>query len=136
MKQPSAATAEARDIRAIDSFMLYEGLLRLRRLGAAVAGDQCRRQVRPAAGIAMAGHTDDASLHEVVIGNNVIAIAANAIRFERARRDGIASRLDVYLHWPDLEGYSEAHRNDFNHTGGTRRIVFLSFEERVVCPGI
>ena len=82
--------------------------------------------------IAMAGHTDDTTLHEVVIGNNVIAAPANAIRFARARRDGIASRLDLYLRWPDLQGYSEAHRDDFNHAGGVRRIVFLTFDERMM----
>ena len=47
--------------------------------------------------IAMAGYTDDTTVHEIVIGNNVIAVPANAIRFEQARRDGIASRLDLYL---------------------------------------
>ena len=40
--------------------------------------------------IAMAGHTDDTTVHEIVIGNNVLSAPANAIRFERARRDGVA----------------------------------------------
>lgn len=80
--------------------------------------------------IAMAGHTDDGTIHEIVIGNNVISAPANAIRFERDRRDGIAQRLDLYLHWPDMRGYSAALRDDFNNVGGTRRIIFLSFEER------
>ena len=65
--------------------------------------------------IAMAGHTDDTTIHEIVIGNNVISAPANAIRFERDRRDGVADRLDLYLHWPDMDGYSEAARDDFNH---------------------
>lgn len=82
--------------------------------------------------IAMAGHTDDTSIHEIVIGNNVISAPANAIRFERDRRDGIANRLDLYLHWPDMRGYSAALRDDFNNVGGTRRIIFLSFEERMM----
>ena len=82
--------------------------------------------------IAMAGHTDDATLHEIVIGNDVITVPANAIRFERARRDGIASRLDLYLRWPEMNGYSTATRDDFNHAGGSRRIIFLSFEERMM----
>jgi len=82
--------------------------------------------------IVMAGHTDETTLHEIVIGNNVISVPANAIRFERARRDGIASRLDLYLRWPDLEGYSQAARDDFNNAGGTRRILFLTFEESMM----
>ena len=33
----------------------------------------------------------DATMREVVIGNNVIAAPSNMIRFEQARRDGVAS---------------------------------------------
>jgi hypothetical protein len=82
--------------------------------------------------IALAGYTDDPSIRKVVIGNNVIAAPANTIRFERARRDGIASRLDLYLRWPQLDGYSEAARNDFNNVDGARKILFLGFEERIM----
>lgn len=82
--------------------------------------------------IAMAGHTDDTTLREVVIGNDVIAAPANMIRFERARRDGIASRLDLYMRWPELDGYSEAARDTFNQAEGVRRMIFASFEERMM----
>lgn len=82
--------------------------------------------------ISLGGHTDSAALREIVIGNNVIAAPENMIRFDDARRDGITGRLDLYLHWPDLNGYSESVGDDFNHKGGTRNILFLSFEERVM----
>ncbi len=82
--------------------------------------------------IAMGGYSDDTSMHEVVIGNNVLAVSANAIRFARARRDGVASRLDLYLRYPSMEGYSDAARDDFNGLGPTRNIIFLSFEERMM----
>lgn len=84
------------------------------------------------ASIAMAGYTDDPTVHEIVIGNNVIAAPANTIRFALARRDGIANRLDLYMRWPLLDGYSEAARGDFNHTSPAKRIVFLSFEDRMM----
>ncbi len=131
MKQASAEAAEAGDIRAIDSSLMLKvfyafAALALLSLAISVGGKFA------GSSIAMAGHTDDPTLHEIVIGNNVIAVSANAIRFERARRDGISSRLDVYLHWPDLEGYSREHRDDFNPKEGTRRIIFLSFEERML----
>ncbi len=82
--------------------------------------------------IAMAGYTDDTTIHKVVIGNNVIAVPANAIRFLQARRDGIASRLDLYLRYPQMDGYSEAARDDFNHTGAAKNIIFLSFEPQMM----
>jgi hypothetical protein len=82
--------------------------------------------------LSMAGHTDDRTPYEVVIGNDVIVAPANAIRFDRQRRNGIATRLDLYLRWPDMTGYTEPARDDFNHAGGSRKILFLSFEERMI----
>lgn len=82
--------------------------------------------------IAMAGYTDDATVHKVVIGDNVIAVPANVIRFGQARRDGIAARLDLYLRYPQMDGYSEAARDDFNHTGAAKTIIFLSFERQMM----
>lgn len=80
--------------------------------------------------IAMGGHTDDVSMREIVIGNNVIVAPANAIRFERQRVNGVASRLDLYFRWPQMEGYSKDASADFNHAGGTRNILFVSLEPR------
>jgi hypothetical protein len=129
MKQSMAANGP--EIRTVDSSLMFRvfcafALLALLSAAISVGGKWFGRSM------AMAGHTDDTTLHEIVIGNDVIAVPANAIRFERARRDGIASRLDLYLRWPDMSGYSTAARDDFNHAGGSRRIIFLSFEERTM----
>lgn len=82
--------------------------------------------------IALGGYTADKAPHEIVIGNNVIVAPSNMIRQERARRDGIASRLDLFLRWPEMEGYSDAARNDFNAADGERRILFLTFEPKMM----
>jgi hypothetical protein len=82
--------------------------------------------------IAMAGHSDSTDVHEIVIGNNVLAIPANMIRFEGGRRDGVAARVDLYMRWPDMEGYSTETRDDFNNVGSTRRILFVSIEEQTM----
>lgn len=82
--------------------------------------------------IALAGYTDDLAPIEVVIGNNVIVAPANTIRFERARRHGNATRLDLYLRWPSLDGYSPEARDDFNNASGKRNILFLGFEARIM----
>lgn len=78
--------------------------------------------------IAMAGHSDSTDMHEIVVGNNVLAIPANMIRFERARSDGIVGRVDLYMRWPDMAGYSAEAQDDFNNVGDTRRILFASIE--------
>lgn len=82
--------------------------------------------------IAMAGHTDDTTTREIVIGNDVLTVPANMIRFEAARRDGVASRLDLYLRWPQMDGYSAEARDDFNHAEGGGPILFLGFEEKMM----
>lgn len=83
-------------------------------------------------GIVMAGHSDDASLRRIVIGDDVLSVPANMIRFDASRRDGVAARLDLYLRWPQMDGYSDAARDAFNHADGDRSILFLSFEPRMM----
>lgn len=100
--------------------------LALLSLGISVGGKWLGRTM------SLAGHTDSARLHEIVIGNDVLVAPANAIRFERERRDGVAATLHLYLRWPDLTGYSAEARDEFNHVGGSRTIVFLSFEPRMM----
>lgn len=124
------ATEQAQPVPVRSAFMLrvFCAFAALALLSAAisVAGKWAGRS------IAMAGHTDNRTVHEVVIGNNVLAVPANMIRFEGSRRGGVASRLDLYVRWPQLDGYSLDARDDFNHAGGSRRILFLSFEERIM----
>ncbi|MEX0955889.1 MAG: hypothetical protein WDZ83_11840 [Rhizobiaceae bacterium] len=82
--------------------------------------------------IASVGHTEDTDVFEVVVGNNVLAVPANYIRFEKHRVDGDVGRLDLYMRWPDLAGYRNDIRDDFNHRDGSRRILFLSVDARLM----
>jgi len=110
---------------AFKLFVVF-AVLALLSAGISLAGRQAGRT------IAMAGHSDDPTTREVVIGNDVLSVPANMIRFEEARRSGIASRLDLYLRWPEMDGYTHAARDAFNHADGQRGIIFLSFESRVM----
>lgn len=80
--------------------------------------------------IALGGHTEDTSLREIVIGNNVLELPSNMIRFGKQRRSGVAERVDLYLHWPDMQGYKAEFIEDFNGLGTEKRIVFATFEPR------
>lgn len=82
--------------------------------------------------ISMGGHTDDTTVHEIVIGNDVISAPANMIRFDQARRDGVAQRLDLYMNWPTMQGYSDANSAEFNNLTPTRSLVFATFEPRMM----
>ncbi|MHB2264923.1 hypothetical protein [Aliihoeflea sp. PC F10.4] len=80
--------------------------------------------------IALAGHTTDTTIQGVVIDGEMLAVPSNMIRFASERRSGDARKLDVYLSWPNLEGYSEEQRGLFNHAGTDNRIIFATFEPR------
>ncbi|CAN7446580.1 hypothetical protein LJR231_002961 [Phyllobacterium sp. LjRoot231] len=82
--------------------------------------------------ISLGGHTEDATPQEIVVGNNVLELPANMIRFDKQRRNGVAERVDLYLHWPDMLGYQSAFLSDFNGSGPEKRLLFLTFEPRAM----
>lgn len=115
--------------RAVDSALMMKvfytfALLAIMSLAVSVGGKALGRSV------ILGGHTDDRTLRHIVIGEDALTVPANLIRQEAARHDGPAARLDLYLRWPDLDGYTAAARDDFNHAGGRRNILFLSLEAR------
>ena len=125
-----ATVAESPDFEVVNSTLMKRvfyifAALALLSIAISVGGKWLGRS------IAMAGYTDDATVRRIVMGNNLISVPANFIRFDQARRDGIASRLDLYLRYPEMDGYSTAARDDFNHAT-TRKIIFLSFEPRMM----
>ncbi|RAZ88395.1 hypothetical protein DPM33_22950 [Mesorhizobium hawassense] len=125
-----ATVAESPDFEVVDSTLMKRvfyifAALALLSVAISVGGKWLGRS------IAMAGYSDDTTVRQIVMGNNLISVPANFIRFDQARRDGIASRLDLYLRYPEMDGYSTAARDDFNHAT-TRKIIFLSFEPRMM----
>ncbi len=123
--EPAEQAAPVRSRFAMRLFYVFAALAVLS-LGISVVGKWI------GGSIASVGHTDDTRIVEAVVGNNVLAVPANYIRFEAQRQDGEARRLDLYLHWPDLAGYSNAVRDDFNNREGSRRILFLSLEPSIM----
>ena len=82
--------------------------------------------------IARGGHSDSTQTYEIIIGNNVLSIPANMIRFSNQRRDGVTARLDLYARWPGLTGYTERDRAIFNLLTPKRHLIFLSIEQRTM----
>lgn len=80
--------------------------------------------------ISLGGHSENTTHREIVIGNNVLDIPANMIRFDKQRRSGVAERVDLYLHWPDMQGYQPQFMDDFNGSGSAKQLLFLTFEPR------
>ena len=126
----NASAAEARPGRAGSTFLtkvlLVVAILAVVSLAISVGGRWLGRS------IAMAGHTDDSTPRAIVIGKELLAIPANMIRFDGARRDGNTSKIDLYLRWPTMDGYSQEARDEFNHVDGARTILFVRIEERMM----
>lgn len=80
--------------------------------------------------ISLAGHTMDTSTRRIVIKSDVITAPANMIRYPSQRRLIESNRLDLYLHWPSMEGYSEARNSSFNNVEDSSDIVFVSLAPR------
>jgi hypothetical protein len=79
--------------------------------------------------IALAGHTENAYPVDIVIGQDQIRLPANVIRFEEQRRTGLAERVDLYLTWPEMQGYSNTERSRFNDANRPESLLFLSLSQ-------
>jgi hypothetical protein len=108
--------------RAFLLFAALAGLSLLISLGERVIGSR----------IALGGHSDRVTLHEIVVGNDVIVAPENMIRLPEQRRGGETQRLDLYLSWPRLAGFNADEAALFNGTTSAPSLLFISLEERVM----
>jgi hypothetical protein len=79
--------------------------------------------------IALGGHSESREDMTVTIGEDTLRLPANMIRFADQRRSGVAERLDVYLTWPGLEGYSQALRENFDTVERPDLLIFLQLSQ-------
>jgi hypothetical protein len=69
----------------------------------------------------------------MTIGERVFAIPANYTIYPKDRRNGEKDRVDIYLVWPTMNGYSPARRAEFvENTPRSRRIDVTIGERRSV----
>lgn len=79
--------------------------------------------------IALAGHTEDRTTLNILIGEDHLRLPSNAIRFQDQRQTGRTDRLDVYLTWPEMEGYTSENRDRFNDVSQPENLIFLQFSQ-------
>jgi hypothetical protein len=75
--------------------------------------------------LARGGHTSSRGSFDIFIGGDHLRLPANAIRFESQRATGVAERVDLYLTWPALEGYSDETRHVFNNVDQPEKLIFI-----------
>ena len=79
--------------------------------------------------ISLAGHTTSTQTFDITIGEDSLRLAANTIRFPSERIDGVTERVDLYLTLPQMQGYTDANRMDFNDISRSSSLVFLQLTQ-------
>jgi hypothetical protein len=79
--------------------------------------------------LALAGHTDSTEPFEVEVGTDRIVVPANMIRFREQRISGAAERLNLYVTWPKMQGYSQETRENFDRLDKANALIFIEFSE-------
>ncbi|HEV7306502.1 hypothetical protein [Ensifer sp.] len=79
--------------------------------------------------LALAGHTASKEVFDIFIGEDHLRLPANMIRFEAQRATSIVERVDLYLTWPALEGYSDENRKLFNDIDAPESLIFLQVSQ-------
>jgi hypothetical protein len=80
--------------------------------------------------IAQGGNSADKSLRQISMGDDVISVPANMIRFRTQRNATNLDRLDLFVHWPTMSGYTEETAADFDSMDPAAPVLFISLSPR------
>jgi hypothetical protein len=79
--------------------------------------------------MALGGHSENTAILAVKIGEDLLRLPENTIRFAEQRKAGVTDRIDLYLTWPGLQGYSAERRGDFDNIERPDRLIFLQISQ-------
>jgi hypothetical protein len=79
--------------------------------------------------ILQAGHTTATDEVQITIGNDRLKLAKNTLRVPSERQDGERERVDLYLTWPELEGYEDANRAAFDDPAKAAGLIFIQLSQ-------
>ena len=72
----------------------------------------------------------NAMTKQFIVGNDVLEVPLNMVRFSNQRDKSVLSRADLVMYWIDGTGFQEANRRIFLTPEGTKDLIFLTLEER------
>lgn len=79
--------------------------------------------------ISLAGNTESNAGITLTIGLDTVGLPANTIRFPSERHDGAAERVDLYLTWPEMQGYGKETRQRFDDIAQSSGLIFLQITQ-------
>lgn len=82
--------------------------------------------------LVLGGNTESREIHHIIVGQDVLSLPANVIRFDTQRKTGPAESVSIYLSWPELEGYSRSNAALFSDPHRSDRLIFAEFSQSVM----
>lgn len=82
--------------------------------------------------LVLGGNTESTEVHHLIVGQDVLALPANTIRFEQQRQSGRAESVGIYLTWPGLKGYSRQNAAAFSDPRRVDGLIFMDFSQSVM----
>ena len=76
--------------------------------------------------VAFDGRTTERTPIRLLIAGTEVIVPANMIRFPTERRPGPIERVNLLLHWPELDGFSEANADVFRDIEPTAPLIFVT----------
>ena len=80
--------------------------------------------------IALKGYDGKPSPVAFTVAGEALTIPANMIRFRAERRGGAVDQIDLLVHWPSLEGFSEGFAEVLKDTSPDAPLVFVTISPR------
>ena len=82
--------------------------------------------------LVLGGNTESREIHRIIVGQDMLTLPANMIRFEAQRKSGRAESVSIYLSWPALEGYGRDNAAVFSDPHRSDRLIFAEFSQSVM----
>lgn len=76
----------------------------------------------------LGGFSSDTTPTTIAIGDTQLSVPRNLIRFHDQRESSIVSKLDLFIQWPSIKGFSKENAATFQNTKGANELIFLTLE--------
>lgn len=80
--------------------------------------------------IALHGIDGQPSPVSLIVAGEPMVIPANVIRFRAERRGGPVDQVDLLFQWPSLDGFSDAHADDFRDPSPLAPMIYVTVSAR------
>ena len=81
--------------------------------------------------IQSSGYTTDPTVRQFVIGNDVIELPLNMVRFKAQRDATVLEQAELLIYWPDGKGYTETNSKAAESDPNNTKPIFITLTKRV-----